>query len=76
MRFLFNAMAPKQIDDLPFQGIPKMIYTDHGPVAKSHVFQQVMRYLGIDLCAHLPGKDGRLATSRPKELARVRVVDS
>jgi hypothetical protein len=67
LRFLFNAMAPKQIDGLPFQGIPKMIYTDHGPVAKSHVFQQVMRYLGIDVCAHLPqGKDGRRATSRSK----------
>ena len=67
LRFLFNAMAPKQIDGFPFQGIPKMIYLDHGPVAKSHVFQQVMRYLGIDVCAHLPqGKDGRRATSRSK----------
>ena len=25
LRFLFNAMAPKQIDGFPFQGIPKMI---------------------------------------------------
>jgi hypothetical protein len=67
LRFLFNAMAPKQIDGFPFQGIPKMIYLDHGPVAKSHVFQQVMRYLGVDVCAHLPqGKDGRRATSRSK----------
>ena len=28
LRFLFNAMAPKQIDGFLFQGIPKMIYTD------------------------------------------------
>src|SRR5271166_5870078 len=27
LRFLFNAMAPKQIDGFLFQGIPKMIYT-------------------------------------------------
>jgi hypothetical protein len=27
LRFLFNAMAPKQIDGFPFQGIPKMIYS-------------------------------------------------
>jgi hypothetical protein len=67
LRFLFNAMSPKQIDGFPFQGIPKMIYLDNGPIAKSHVFQQVMRYLGIDVCAHLPqGKDGRRATSRSK----------
>jgi hypothetical protein len=67
LRFLFNAMAPKQIDGFPFQGIPKMLYTDHGPVAKSHVFQQVMRYLDIDVRAHLPqGKDGRRVTARSK----------
>src|SRR5260370_13485805 len=42
LRFLFNAMAPKQIDGFLFQGIPKMIYLDHGPIARSHVFQQVM----------------------------------
>jgi len=67
LRFLFNAMAPKQIDAFPFQGIPKMIYTDSGPVAKSRVFQQVMRYLDIDVRAHLPqGKDGRRVTARSK----------
>src|SRR5262245_60779128 len=48
-----------------FQGIPKLIYTDNGPVAKSQVFQQVMRCLDIDVRAHLPqGKDGRRATAR------------
>ena len=35
LKFLFNAMAPKKIPNFPFQGIPKMIYTDNGPVAKS-----------------------------------------
>src|ERR1700738_5115395 len=67
LRFLFNAMAPKQIDGFLFQGIPKMIYLDNGPVARSHVFQQVMRYLDIDVRAHLPqGKDGRRVTARSK----------
>jgi len=67
LRFLFNAMAPKQIEGFPFHGIPKMIYLDNGPVARSHVFQQVMRYLDIDVRAHLPqGKDGRRATARSK----------
>jgi hypothetical protein len=64
---LFNAMAPKQIDGFLFQGIPKMIYLDNGPVARSHVFQQVMGYLDIDVRAHLPqGKDGRRVTARSK----------
>jgi hypothetical protein len=67
LRFLFNAMAPKQIDGFLFQGIPKMIYLDNGPVARSHVFQQVMGYLDIDVRAHLPqGKDGRRVTARSK----------
>jgi hypothetical protein len=36
-----------------------MIYLDNGPIARSHVFQQVTRYLDIDVRAHLPqGKDG------------------
>ena len=52
---------------IPFQGIPQMIYLDNGPVAKSHVFQQVMRYLDIDVRAHLPqGKDGRRVIARSK----------
>jgi len=67
LRFLFNAMAPKQIEAFPFQGIPKMIYLDLGPVARSHVFQQVMRYLDIDVRTHLPqGQDGRRVTARSK----------
>jgi hypothetical protein len=70
LRFLFKAMAPKQIDGFLFQGIPKMIYLDHGPVARSHVFKQVMGCLDIDVRAHLPqGKDGRRVTAfhQPKD---------
>ena len=65
LRFLFNAMSEKI--GFPFQGIPQMIYTDNGPIAKSRVFQQVMRYLKIELRTHLPaGGDGRRVTARSK----------
>jgi len=58
LRFLFNAMAAKP-GGFPFQGRPKMIYLDNGPVAKSRVFQNVMASLGIDWQTHIPaGKDG------------------
>jgi hypothetical protein len=67
LRFLSNAMAPKPRDGFPFQGIPHMLYLDNGPVAKSHVFQRVMRYLDVDVRAHMPrGKDGRRVTARAK----------
>ncbi|MBF0551360.1 MAG: transposase family protein [Deltaproteobacteria bacterium] len=67
LRFLFNAMAPKKIDGFPFQGIPQMIYTDNGPIARSHVFHQVMKYLGVEVRTHVPqGKDGRRVTARSK----------
>ena len=67
LRFLFNAMAPKPMDDFPFHGIPQMLYLDNGPIAKSHVFQQVMRYLDVDVRTHMPqGKDGRRVTARSK----------
>jgi hypothetical protein len=67
LRFLFNAMSPKSVDSFPFQGIPRMLYMDNGPVAKSHVFQQVMRYLDVQVQTHLPaGKDGRRVTARSK----------
>jgi hypothetical protein len=67
LRFLFNAMAPKPVDDFPFHGIPSLIYLDNGPIAKSQVFQQVMRYLDVDVRPHLPqGKDGRRVTARSK----------
>lgn len=67
LRFLFAAMSPKSVEDFPFQGIPQMLYMDNGPIARSHVFQQVMRYLGVDVRTHLPrGKDGRRVTARAK----------
>ena len=67
LRFLFNAMAPKPLEGFPFQGIPEMIYLDNGPVAKSHVFQQVMGYLGVNVVTHLPqGANRRHVTARAK----------
>lgn len=67
LRFLFNAMTASTSDGCPFQGIPEMIYTDNGPIAKSHVFQNVMDCLGIKLATHMPAlKDGRRVTARSK----------
>jgi hypothetical protein len=67
LRFLYRAMSDKKIDGFPFQGIPKMIYTDNGPIARSRIFQRVLKYLGIELRTHLPkGKDGRRTTARAK----------
>jgi hypothetical protein len=42
LRFLFNAMAPKDEPGLVLQGIPAMLYLDNGPVAKSATFRRVM----------------------------------
>lgn len=67
LRFLFDAMAPKADPTFPFQGRPKMIYLDNGPVAKSRVFQNVMLALGIEWQTHIPaGKDGTRTTARAK----------
>jgi hypothetical protein len=67
LRFLFNAMSEKSLDGFEFHGIPEMIYTDNGPIAKSRVFQNVMNCLGIKLVTHMPqGKDGRRRTARSK----------
>ncbi len=67
LRFLFNAMAAKSDPEFPFQGRPKMIYLDNGPVAKSRVFQNVMKALGIEWKTHMPaGKDGTRTTARSK----------
>jgi len=67
LRFLFAAMAPKNDDAIPFQGIPAMLYLDNGPIAKSRVFRLVMGYLGIEVRTHLPQrKDSRKATARAK----------
>ncbi len=67
LRFLFNAMSAKTLEGFPFQGIPEMLYTDNGPIAKSQVFQNVMDCLGVKVVTHLPnGKDGRRVTARSK----------
>jgi hypothetical protein len=67
LHFLFNAMRPKNDEAFPFQGIPLMIYMDSGPVARSFIFLRVMRYLGIEVCLHMPaGSDGRRVTARSK----------
>lgn len=65
LRFMFNAMAPKE--DTDFQGIPEMVYLDNGPVAKSLVFQMVMERLGVEWKTHMPaGSDGNRTTARSK----------
>jgi hypothetical protein len=67
LRFLFNAMTAKTNAAEPFQGIPATIYADNGPISKSHVFQNVLSCLGIDLMTHMPkGSDGRRVTARSK----------
>jgi hypothetical protein len=69
LRFLYNAMAAKKLEDFMFQGVPEMIYMDNGPVAKSLVFQRVMLCLGIQVKTHEPRKDEKIdkrTTSRSK----------
>jgi hypothetical protein len=67
LRFLYRAMAAKEIEGFPFQGSLSMIYNDNGPVTKSRFFRRVLEYLGIDLWTHMPkGKDGRRTTARAK----------
>ncbi len=67
LRFLFNAMTQKSDPEIPFHGIPKMLYLDNGPIAKSRVFQSVMHYLGIEIKVHMPdSKDKRRKTARSK----------
>jgi hypothetical protein len=67
LRFLCAAMAPKPQTDVPFPGRPEMLYMDNGPIARSHVFQQVLGYVGIERRTHLPaGTDGQRVTARAK----------
>ncbi|HEY9881674.1 MAG TPA: IS481 family transposase [Leptolyngbyaceae cyanobacterium] len=67
LRFLFAAMSPKPTENFPFQGIPRILYMDNGPIARSLVFQKVMGYLGIEVRTHMPkGKDGNRVTARAK----------
>jgi hypothetical protein len=64
LRFLFNAMSPK---DTEFGGIPSMLYADNGPISRSQVFQNVLACLNIKLLTHLPaGSDGTRITARAK----------
>jgi hypothetical protein len=67
LRFLFNAMAPKPDEGLPFRGRPLALYMDPGPVSRSAVFQRVMRLLEIEVITHQArGQDGRRTTARSK----------
>ena len=62
LRFLFNAMAPKPEPELPFQGIPTVIYMDNGPVSRAQVFQSVMGSLGVRVLTHMPPSEGERRT--------------
>jgi hypothetical protein len=67
LRFLFAAMSAKKEENFPFQGIPKMLYMDNGPIARSSVFNKVMSYLGVEVRTHMPARsDGRRVTARAK----------
>jgi hypothetical protein len=67
LRFLFNAMSPKDSTGLAFSGIPAMLYTDNGPIARSRVFQNVLECLSVKLVTHMPaGSDGTRVTARAK----------
>jgi hypothetical protein len=63
--FLFRAMAPKDDPSFPFQGIPKTIYMDNGPLAKSRVVRRVLEEkLGIVIKVHeTPEKAGARRTA-------------
>lgn len=67
LRFLFNAMSAKTVEGFGLRGIPKVIYSDNGPISRSRVFVRVMKYLGVEVKTHLPkGADGRRTTARSK----------
>ncbi len=67
LRFMFAAMSPKQDAQFILQGIPSKLYCDNGPIARSHIFQQVMQYLGIEVQTHMPkDSDGTRVTARSK----------
>lgn len=67
LRFLFNAMAPKDEAGEALQGIPEALYLDNGLIAKSSVFNAVMERLGVRVMTHIPaGRDGRRPTARAK----------
>ena len=64
LRFLFNAMAPKDETGQGLQGIPEALYLDNGPIANSGVFKTIMERLGVRVMTHVP------AVRRPGRRAR------
>lgn len=67
LRFLFNAMSAKTVEDFGLRGIPKTLYTDNGPISRSRVFLRMMKCLVVEVKTHLPkGADGRRTTARSK----------
>jgi|CXWL01.1.fsa_nt_gi hypothetical protein len=67
LRFMFAAMSPKQDAQFVLEGIPSKLYCDNGPIARSHIFHQVMQYLGIEVITHMPkDSDGTRVTARSK----------
>lgn len=67
LRFLYRAMSSKEDPGFPFQGRPKTIYLDSGPVAKSGIFLQVMDRLKIDIKRHeTPNKARSRTAARSK----------
>ncbi|MBI2566311.1 MAG: transposase family protein [Candidatus Schekmanbacteria bacterium] len=63
LRFLFHAMAPKADPSFPFQGVPKALYMDNGPIAKSAVFLRVMKRLGVKIQLHEPPSRAKVRTA-------------
>ena len=67
LRFLFDAMAPKEGEAPRLQGVSDALYLDNGPIARSGVFRTVMEHLGVRVMTHAPaGSDGRRVTARAK----------
>ncbi len=67
LRFMFAAMSPKKDTLFVLEGIPSKLYCDNGPITRSHIFQQVMQYLGIEVITHMPkDSDGTRVTARSK----------
>src|SRR5262249_17958874 len=65
--FCLTPWHPRRTRASPFGGGPACLYADNGPVTRSHVFYQVMDYLGIEVQTHVPrGHDGRRTTARAK----------
>lgn len=69
LQFFYRACSAKEVPtgDFPFHGIPKMLYMDNGPIAKSKLFRQVMTFLGVEVRTHEPQKDkARKKSARAK----------